>query len=317
MYSNKDPIDNDITYGLSNINNQCNLFIDLEIDDEDFKFTINAKDTSFKLVNDSLTITITKNLPLNFNVSAFTNQSMVTENIANMSNSIITIDFFAKYVSNIDKGNILIIEPMHPYNSNINGRLAYYPYYYPTHNEGKPYKIIDSNVYFLPEYRGIEYSNIFKLYASNIETNSSYSTYYLQVNCICSENRIPAIKLKPEYNNILYYTYCNLLNHTCNIENISDNVAIFPLAIPLLSGPAAITSVIVIVSEFGDNFVHQLIGVSSLLSVMLITLILFTIVSKSQQFINKKVINVFSRVISIILAGLSIQYIVDGVLSLV
>ncbi|MDC6447880.1 MarC family protein [Alphaproteobacteria bacterium] len=101
-----------------------------------------------------------------------------------------------------------------------------------------------------------------------------------------------------------------------NIENISDNVAIFPLAIPLLSGPAAITSVIVIVSEFGDNFVYQLIGVSSLLSVMVITLILFTIVSKSQQFINKKVINVFSRVISIILAGLSIQYIIDGIVSL-
>ena len=101
-----------------------------------------------------------------------------------------------------------------------------------------------------------------------------------------------------------------------NIKNISDNVAIFPLAIPLLSGPAAITSVIVIVSEFGDNFVYQLIGVSSLLSVMVITLILFTIVSKSQQFINKKVINVFSRVISIILAGLSIQYIIDGIISL-
>ena len=101
-----------------------------------------------------------------------------------------------------------------------------------------------------------------------------------------------------------------------NIENISDNVAIFPLAIPLLSGPAAITSVIVIVSEFGDNFIYQLIGVSSLLSVMVITLILFSIVSKSQQFINKKVINVFSRVISIILAGLSIQYIIDGIISL-
>ena len=38
-----------------------------------------------------------------------------------------------------------------------------------------------------------------------------------------------------------------------NIENIGDKVAIFPLAIPLLSGPAAITSVIVIVSNFGDN----------------------------------------------------------------
>lgn len=102
-----------------------------------------------------------------------------------------------------------------------------------------------------------------------------------------------------------------------DIENVSNNIAIFPLAIPLLSGPAAITSVIVIVSQFGDNLTYQLIGSFSLVVVMLITFILFFIVSKSQQFINKKVINVFSRVIAIILAGLSIQYIIDGVIFLI
>ena len=75
-----------------------------------------------------------------------------------------------------------------------------------------------------------------------------------------------------------------------DIENVSNNIAIFPLAIPLLSGPAAITSVIVIVSQIGDNFSYQLIGTLSLLSVMMITFVLFFIASKSQQFINKKVI---------------------------
>ena len=65
-----------------------------------------------------------------------------------------------------------------------------------------------------------------------------------------------------------------------DIENVSNNIAIFPLAIPLLSGPAAITSVIVIVSQFGDNFAYPLIGTASLISVMLITFILFFIVSK-------------------------------------
>ena len=60
-----------------------------------------------------------------------------------------------------------------------------------------------------------------------------------------------------------------------DIENVSNNIAIFPLAIPLLSGPAAITSVIVIVSQFGDNLTYQLIGTFSLVVVMLITFILF------------------------------------------
>ncbi len=89
------------------------------------------------------------------------------------------------------------------------------------------------------------------------------------------------------------------------------------MAIPLLSGPAAITSVIVIVSNLGDNFLYQLMGVASLISVMTITLILFLIVSKSEKLINKKVTNVFSRVIAIILAGLSVQYVIDGILSLI
>ena len=228
-----------IIHGLSNINNQSNLFIDLAIDEQEFKFTIKAEDTRFDLENDSLTITIVKDTPINFNIDAFTNQLMVNTNITNMSNSITIIDLFDQYVSNIDEGNILVIEPMHEHNPNINGRLAYYQDYYPTYNEGKPYKILDSNVYFLPEYRGNTYSNIFKLYARNVECNINYDSYYLQVNCICSEIQVPAIEfnsnketiftsLPIQFNSIteesydlstLYtYPYLNYLNFDYTVE---------------------------------------------------------------------------------------------------
>ena len=100
------------------------------------------------------------------------------------------------------------------------------------------------------------------------------------------------------------------------ITDTNEKVSIFPLAIPILSGPAAITSVIVIVSDIGDNIVNQLVSISALTSVMLLTLITFLITSQSGDFINKKIINVFSRVIAIILAGLSVQYIMDGILEL-
>ena len=98
------------------------------------------------------------------------------------------------------------------------------------------------------------------------------------------------------------------------VNDAKEKVSIFPLAIPILSGPAAITSVIVIMSEFGDNFIKQFVSIASLVSVMTITLIFFVIISKSGEFINKKFINVFSRVIAIILAALSVQYIIDGIL---
>jgi multiple antibiotic resistance protein len=46
---------------------------------------------------------------------------------------------------------------------------------------------------------------------------------------------------------------------------------------------------------------------------MFITFIIYYIVLKFSKIINKKVISVISRVIGIILAGLSIQYILDGI----
>ena len=93
----------------------------------------------------------------------------------------------------------------------------------------------------------------------------------------------------------------------------SDKISVFPLATPLLAGPAGITSIIVSVTDIGGNFTNQVVGIFSLFLVMVITFIIFYVASKSSNTINKKVISVISRVIAIILAWLSVQYILDGI----
>jgi len=93
----------------------------------------------------------------------------------------------------------------------------------------------------------------------------------------------------------------------------SDKLSIFPLATPLLAGPAAITSVIVSVTATGNNFTNQAIGMLALITAMLVTFIILFIAAKSEKIINKRIISVFSRIVAIILAGLSIQYILDGI----
>jgi len=98
-----------------------------------------------------------------------------------------------------------------------------------------------------------------------------------------------------------------------DIDFTSENVSIFPLATPIIAGPAAITSVIVSVSDMGSNFTNQSVGMISLALVLTLTFILFFIGAKFSQLINKKVIGVISRVIAIILVGLSVQYILDGI----
>jgi multiple antibiotic resistance protein len=97
------------------------------------------------------------------------------------------------------------------------------------------------------------------------------------------------------------------------IKESSAVTSIFPLAIPLLAGPAAITSVIVSVADMGGNLMSQAAGLLALILVMILTFISFYVVSKSSRIINKKVTSVISRVIGIILAGLSVQFILNGI----
>ena len=97
-----------------------------------------------------------------------------------------------------------------------------------------------------------------------------------------------------------------------DIDLSSDNVSVFPLATPIIAGPAAITSVIVSVSDIGTNFTNQTVGIMSLITVLFLTFIIFFIASKFSKIINKKIISVISRVVAIILVGLSVQYILDG-----
>ena len=98
-----------------------------------------------------------------------------------------------------------------------------------------------------------------------------------------------------------------------DVNFTSDKLSIFPLATPLLAGPAAITSVIVSVSAMGNNFSNQAIGMLALVAATLTTFIILFLAAKSEKIINKRIISVFSRIVAIILAGLSIQYILDGI----
>ena len=98
-----------------------------------------------------------------------------------------------------------------------------------------------------------------------------------------------------------------------NSDNQSNRVSIFPLAVPLLAGAGSITSIIVIMNDSQGNIYDQIIIILALLSVMLITLVVFFTLARTGSFINKNFANVISRVMAIILSGLSIQFIINGI----
>ena len=101
-------------------------------------------------------------------------------------------------------------------------------------------------------------------------------------------------------------------SETTSIDS-SNRISIFPLAVPLLAGAASITSVIVIMNELQGDLLNQTLINSAFLTVMLITLAVFFILARTGKFINKNITNVISKVMAIILSGLSIQFIINGI----
>ena len=95
-----------------------------------------------------------------------------------------------------------------------------------------------------------------------------------------------------------------------------ENVAISLLAIPMLAGPAAIMSVMVVSADFSGSMVASLIGYSALMAVMLATGLIMVLTAIAERIIDLRLSNVFSRVTAIILAALSVQYVIDGLAAL-
>jgi multiple antibiotic resistance protein len=94
------------------------------------------------------------------------------------------------------------------------------------------------------------------------------------------------------------------------------SIAAFPLAIPLLAGPGAITAMILLAGRAEGDYskLSALYGVAGM--VMLACYICFRIavpISKTLGITGRAVV---SRLLGIILAALAVQFIIDGVMAL-
>lgn len=95
-------------------------------------------------------------------------------------------------------------------------------------------------------------------------------------------------------------------------STVDEDIAAFPLAIPFVAGPGAIASVILLMSSAGGDWRWQLgvIGVTAL--VILVTLLMFLASAKLAHRLPPALINVTTRILGILLAALSIQFLIDG-----
>jgi multiple antibiotic resistance protein len=99
-------------------------------------------------------------------------------------------------------------------------------------------------------------------------------------------------------------------------ENRADahaEIAVFPLATPLLAGPGAMTGAIVLAAGTKGDPALLAAVVAGILAVMLLTLALLLVAQEVHQVIGVTARKVIVRVFGVLLAALAVQLIFNGI----
>lgn len=94
-------------------------------------------------------------------------------------------------------------------------------------------------------------------------------------------------------------------------EEHGDDPSIFPLAIPLIAGPGAIASVILLTGQ-QPGLAGLGIVAAITLAVLLVVFALFLASGLLERALGKTGINVVTRLLGMLLAALSVQFVLDG-----
>ena len=97
------------------------------------------------------------------------------------------------------------------------------------------------------------------------------------------------------------------------IEEHVRNIAAFPLAIPLMAGPGAITASVLLASRAGGDpsRLAMLLGVVAV--VLVLCFVVFTLAGRIAKLFGTTANVVMSRLLGVLLAALAVQYVIDGV----
>ena len=91
-----------------------------------------------------------------------------------------------------------------------------------------------------------------------------------------------------------------------------DDPSVFPLGIPLIAGPGAIATMILLTGQQGGEWSWVLTVHGVLLAVILLTFLLFLAASPIERLLGPVGITVVTRLLGMLLAALSVQFVLDG-----
>jgi multiple antibiotic resistance protein len=103
---------------------------------------------------------------------------------------------------------------------------------------------------------------------------------------------------------------------TSSSLNAADyrDVALAPLAVPLLSGPGAISAVLVLTSR-AKNFLENGLILLSLALVLLLTYLCFRFAQSLLSILKETRVRLLTRLMGLIMAALAVQFVLEGLMA--
>ncbi|MDO5606614.1 MAG: MarC family protein [Paracoccus sp. (in: a-proteobacteria)] len=93
--------------------------------------------------------------------------------------------------------------------------------------------------------------------------------------------------------------------------NHDDDPSVFPLATPLLAGPGALATMILLVGD-GQGTTHMLVIHLVMFAVLGLNMVLFLLAGPLSKALGRTGTMVITRLFGMLLAALSVQFIIDG-----
>jgi multiple antibiotic resistance protein len=91
------------------------------------------------------------------------------------------------------------------------------------------------------------------------------------------------------------------------------NIAAFPLAIPLMAGPGAITATVLLAGQGAQSPVRLAVLIAVIVVILALCCVAFLFATRISRLLGITGNIVVSRLFGVLLAALAVQYVVDGV----
>ena len=95
-------------------------------------------------------------------------------------------------------------------------------------------------------------------------------------------------------------------------DEAEQDPSIFPLAMPLIAGPGAIASIILLIGQAAQAPLNLLVIYAAMLCVMAIVFTLFILAHRFESLLGDTGILLMTRLLGMLLAALSVQFVLNG-----